>query len=86
MSKANTGANHLPKVIHSSNTTNLILKLNPNMPTSTNSVSTIVEKTESQLHAEAELDWTHELSTDCETVWISSIQTWIMDLIQIVMS
>ena len=35
---------------------------------STNSVSTIVQETESQLDADAELDPTHELSPDCEAM------------------
>ena len=46
----------------------LIPKLSPNLATSTNSVSTIVEETESQLVAEAELDRINELSTHCETI------------------
>ena len=31
-------------------------------------MSTIAEDTESQLGADAELDQTHELSTDCEAI------------------
>ena len=46
----------------------MILKLSPNLATSTNSVSTIVEETESQLDAEAELGQTHELSSDCDAI------------------
>ena len=54
-SNANTGTNHLPTVIHSGNAMLSILKSRSNLAISTNSVSTIVEETESQLDAEAEL-------------------------------
>ena len=53
---------------HSGNATHSILKSSPNLATSTNSVSSIVKETESQLDAEAELGQTHELSSDCEAV------------------
>ena len=45
----------------------LILKLNPSLATSTNSVSTIAEETESQLEVEAE-GQTHNLSSDCKVI------------------
>ena len=67
-SNTNTGTNHPPTVTHSGNATHLILKLSPNFATSTNSVSTIVEETEFQLDAEAEIGQTHELSTDCKSI------------------
>ena len=54
-SNADTGTNHSPVETHSGNTTHSILKLSPDLATSTNSVSTIVEETESQLDAEAEI-------------------------------
>ena len=46
-SNTNTGTNHPPTVTHSGNAMCSILKLTPNLATSTNSVSTIVEGTES---------------------------------------
>ena len=52
----------------SGSATHSILKSSPNLATSTNSVSTIVEETESQLDAEAELGQTHKLSSDCEAI------------------
>ena len=48
-SNANTGTNHSLSVTHSGNATCLILKSSPNVATSTNSVSTIVKETESQM-------------------------------------
>ena len=51
---------------HSGNAACSILKLSPSLATSTNSVSTIAEETESQLDAEA--GQTHELSSDCEAI------------------
>ena len=65
---ANTGTNHPPTVTHSGNITCLILKLSPNLATSTNFVSTIVKETESHLDAEEELGGTHEVSPDCEAI------------------
>ena len=38
------------------------------MATSTNSVSTIVEETESQLDTEAGIGQMHELSSDCKVI------------------
>ena len=51
----------------SGNATCLILKLSPNLATSTNSVSTIAKETKSQLDAESE-GQTHDLSSDCEVI------------------
>ena len=67
-SNANTGTIHSPTVTHSGNATHLIRKSSPNLAASTNSVSTIIDKTESQLDAEAVLDQTHELSPDCKAI------------------
>ena len=48
----------------------LILELRPNLAISTNSFSTIVEETESQLHADGELEQTYELSPDNEVIMV----------------
>ena len=45
----------------------LILKLNPSLATSTNSVSAMAKETESQLEAEAE-GQTYNLCSDCEVI------------------
>ena len=67
--KANTytGTNHSSAVTYSGNVMHSILKSSPNLATSTNSVSTIVKETESQLDAEAE-GQTYELSSDWEAI------------------
>ena len=52
---------------HSGNTMHSILKLSPGLTTSTNSVTTIAEETESQLNAEAE-GHTHELCSDYKAI------------------
>ena len=52
----------------SGDATHSILKLSPNLATSTNSVSAIVKETESQLDTEVELDLTHKLSSECEAI------------------
>ena len=68
-SKVQTVTNHSPNMATcSGNNIHLILKSSPNSAMSTNSVSTVVEETESQLDADAELDQTHELSPDCEAI------------------
>ena len=67
-SNTNTGTNHPPAVTCSGNAMHSILKSSPNLVTSTNSVFTIVEETESQLDAEAEIGQTHELSSACEAI------------------
>ena len=46
----------------------MIFKASPNLAMRTNSVSTIVEETEPQLDADAELDQTQGLSPDCEAI------------------
>ena len=63
-SNTSTGTGHSSAVTHSGIAMHLILKLNPSLATSTNSVSTIAKETESQLEAEAE-GQTHNLSSDC---------------------
>ena len=81
-----TRTGHPSAVTHSGDTMHLILKLNPNLAISTNSVSTIVKETD--------LSWMQKQnkvkSMTCPwTVrqsWIFSIQMWIMILILVVMS
>ena len=62
-----TRTGHSSTATHSGNAMCLILKLSPSLTTSTNLVSTIGKKTESQLDAEAE-GQTHDLSSDCEAI------------------
>ena len=66
-SHTSTRTGHSSAVTCSGNNTCLIPKMSPNLVTSTNSVSTIAEKTESQLDANAE-GQTHELPSDCEAI------------------
>ena len=66
-SNTNTRTNHSSAVTPLGNTTHSVLKLSTSLATSTNSVSTIAEETESQLDAEAE-GQAHELSSDCEAI------------------
>ena len=71
-----TGTGHSSAVTHWGTAMLSILKSNPSLATSTNSVLTIAEKTESQLDAEAE-DQTHNLSSYCEA--IMNILHWDVD-------
>ena len=66
-SNTSTETSHSSAVTYSGCAMHSILKLNPSLATSTNSVSTIVKETESQLEAEAE-GQTHYLSSDCEVI------------------
>ena len=52
---------------HSGSAIHSILKWNPSLADSTNSVSTIAEETKSQLEAEAE-GQPHNLSLDCKAI------------------
>ena len=66
-SNTSSGTGHSSAVTHSGSAMHSILKLNPNLATRTNSVSTVAEETESQVDAEAE-GQTHNLSSDCKTI------------------
>ena len=67
-SNINAGTNHSTAVMDSGNAMHSILKSTLNLAASINSVLTIVKETESHLGAEAELDQTHELSSDYEVI------------------
>ena len=64
-SNTSTGTSHLSAVTHSGGDMCFILKSNPGLATSTNSVSTIAEETEFQLEADNQ---THNLSSDCKAI------------------
>ena len=66
-SNTSSGTGNPSAVTHSGSGMHSILKLNPSLATSTNSVSTIAEETESQLEAEAE-GQPHNLSLDCKAI------------------